>query len=146
MGNVSKELKGIEDIYPSSQSGTFFKRIKGHWRCLSLIPVWDIEKENCLHQKSLWNWQCHIHMKYGDITFSLKWFLWVAKKYWRPYFLFSLLSASLKSTWVFYFWDIFLGIHSIWMLLLLLWMQLWLNMLRFVCELAHFLISWTLMK
>ena len=45
-----------------------------------------------------------------------------------------------KSTWIFYFWDIFWGIHSIWMLSLLLWMQLWLYMLRYVCGFPHFLI------
>ena len=46
-------------------NGHCLKRVKGHWRYLPLIPVWDMEKENCLHQKSLWNWQCQIHMKYG---------------------------------------------------------------------------------
>ena len=63
----------------------------------------------------------------------------VAKKYWRL-FMSNLLPTSLKSTWIFYFWDILLGLHSIWMLLLLLWMQLWLNMLRFVCGFLIFYI------
>ena len=68
-GQCLKELKDIEDVRPSSQSRTFLRSVKGHWRCLSFILVRDIEKENCLHQKILWNWQCHIHMKYGEISF-----------------------------------------------------------------------------
>ena len=34
-------------------NGQFIKRVKGHLRCLSLIPVWHIEKENCV--TSIWN-------------------------------------------------------------------------------------------
>ena len=51
MGNFSKELKDIENVCPSSHSGTFFKKVKGDWGCLSFISVWDMEKGNCLHQK-----------------------------------------------------------------------------------------------
>ena len=39
-------------------NGKRLKRVKAHWRFLCLIPIWDIEKENCLHQESLWNWLC----------------------------------------------------------------------------------------
>ena len=67
---VFEDIEDIEDICPSSQSGTFLKRVEGHWRCLSFIPVCDIEKENCLLQRSLWNWQYHILIKYGTSIFN----------------------------------------------------------------------------
>ena len=119
MDNFSKELRGIEDVCPSCQSGTLRKKIvctkKAH-EIDSVTSIW-------------WN----------D-------FYELQKKYWRPYFLFNLLPTLLKRAWIFYIWDIFLDIYSIWTLSLLLWMQLWLNMFRFVCGFPHFLISWTLMK
>ena len=53
LGHFSKGLRDIEDVCPSSQCGPSV----GHWERKLFAP------------KNLWNWQCYIHMKYGDINF-----------------------------------------------------------------------------
>ena len=126
IGIVSKGLRDIEDVCPSSKFLTSRNRI-----------FWTKKAYEIDSVTSTWNM--------GALIFNWNDFM-NRKKYWRPSFLFNLLPTALKVTWIFCFGGIYLGIHSIWTLSLLLWMKLWLNILRFVCGFPHFLISWTLMK
>ena len=41
-----------------AQVSTRLSRGKTHCRCLSLFPISNIKKENCLHRESLWNHLC----------------------------------------------------------------------------------------
>ena len=88
LGHFSKQLRDIEDVCPSSQSATLRKKIvctKKAYETEGVTSIWNMGA-------SIFNWNDF----YG-----------LQKKYWSSYFLFSLLPASLKSTWIFYFWDIF---------------------------------------